>query len=88
MFLFNVLLNILLTLKHDTNNWWAFYKKVNQNNSWFKVSLGVWNANYLFSPLLTHFILLVSLYTPPENIRKHQETSGFLIFSRGIEREQ
>ena len=33
---------------------------------------------------LTHFMPLVFLYTP----RKHQKTSGFLIFSGGIERDQ
>ena len=33
--------------------------------------------------LLTHFMPLVSLYTP----WKHQKTSGFLIFLGGIERE-
>ena len=33
---------------------------------------------------LTYFIPLVSFYTP----WKHQKTSGFLIFSGDIEREQ
>ena len=33
---------------------------------------------------LTHFMPLVSFDTP----RKHQETFGFLMFSRGIERDQ
>ena len=34
--------------------------------------------------LLTHFILLVSFYTS----WKHQKTFSFLMFSRGIERDQ
>ena len=34
--------------------------------------------------ILTHFMQLVSFYTP----WKHEETSGFLIFSGGIERDQ
>ena len=34
--------------------------------------------------LLIHFIVLVSFYAP----WKHQQSSGFLIFSGGIERDQ
>ena len=34
--------------------------------------------------LLTHFMPLIFFYT----FRKHQKFKGFLIFSRGIERDQ
>ena len=37
-----------------------------------------------FTVLLIHFMTLVSFYTS----LKHQKTSGFLMFSGGIEKEQ
>ena len=42
-----------------------------------------WNS-LLKVDVLTHFMPLVSFYTPS----KHQKTSGFLTFSGGIERDQ
>ena len=36
--------------------------------------------------LLTHFMPLIFFDTPPP--RKHQKTSGFLMFSGGIKRHQ
>ena len=41
------------------------------------------NSNNQNPDSLTHFMLLVSFYTP----RKHQKTTGFLIFSGSIERD-
>ena len=45
--------------------------------------LSIWKTDYQLESL-AHFMPLISFYTPWKN----QKTKGFLIFSRGIERDR